>query len=324
MTIAPNKSKEKANDSQIEAAQKRQKNAANNTRADSVGALGDHNLEISTGLYHKILPNEKVYQGNNNSFIVLGRDRPSDRPNGIPKGYGSLAHDNCGMIDLTVGRLGPDPECGEFPPNPFTDAAKIYMSQKTDIDDDFGIALGKVKNSVGKSGIAVKADAVRLIARDGIKLVTGTDFQNSLGGAADLKLGVDIIANNDDTNLQQMVRGDNMRLALGEIIDVIDQTLEIMASILEAQMNFNTQMGSHIHDTTYFWGTPTSTSGQSISASGTAMTKMMEDGIGQLTFMKSNLAAFVTEYLRETIEINRQRAGQTKDKYICSKYNNVN
>ena len=48
---------------------------------------------------------EHVITGQNNSAIVLGRDRPGSRLSG----YGGLGDTQCGMIDLCVGRMGSSP-----------------------------------------------------------------------------------------------------------------------------------------------------------------------------------------------------------------------
>ena len=53
---------------------------------------------------------------------------------------------------------------------------------------------------IPRSGIALKADGVRLIGREGIKLVTGVDSINSQGGTIEYAKGIDLIAGNDDSN----------------------------------------------------------------------------------------------------------------------------
>ena len=48
----------------------------------------------------------------------------------------------------------------------------------SDIDDNFELVDGSIGNSKNKSAIAMKADGIRIIAREGIKLVTKTDNAN--------------------------------------------------------------------------------------------------------------------------------------------------
>ncbi len=122
---------------------------------------------------------EYVISGKNNTWITLGRDRPAS----VGSGYGALGVNGAGCIDLCVGMMagtvsGPS-QTVSANPNFAADAARIYISQKTDLDQNFGLAEGKKEklreNSTrGKSGIGIKADGVRIVAREnGIKLVTG-------------------------------------------------------------------------------------------------------------------------------------------------------
>jgi len=166
---------------------------------------GIHGSNLREGIPHFIdTDSEVIYENSNNAFIVLGRDRPG----GIATGYGGKGHTQAGAIDLVVGRMSPTPKeiyvkPGEkietvieinpmfvpiidndaFAPVPFmTDAARIYISQKTDIDTNFNLKsgpVGCVPDSIAKSGIAIKADAVRIIGNEGIKIVTRPDGYNS-------------------------------------------------------------------------------------------------------------------------------------------------
>ena len=45
---------------------------------------------------------EKIIQGDNNNYIILGRDRP----NSLSSGYGGKGNTQAGMIDIVVGRMG--------------------------------------------------------------------------------------------------------------------------------------------------------------------------------------------------------------------------
>src|SRR5690606_205536 len=150
-------------------------------------------------------------------WIVLGRDRPGSRITG----YGGRGDTQAGSIDLVVGRgswlaksHNDDGEKMYAEPNFDFDAARIHVSQKTDIDKNFNLVPGNVGDSRTRSGIGIKADGVRIIGREGIKLVTGVDRVNSQGGDIESVRGVDIIANNDDRDLQPLVKGNNLTEAL--------------------------------------------------------------------------------------------------------------
>ena len=69
-----------------------------------------------------------------------------------------------GRADKNFGSLNRDVSPG--------DAARIYISQRADIDDYFDICDGFVGRSYSDSAIAMKADSIRVLARKGIKLVT--------------------------------------------------------------------------------------------------------------------------------------------------------
>ena len=50
----------------------------------------------------------------------------------------------------------------------------LFISQKADVDTDFGLADGQVGNVKNRSAVSMKADCVRIVSRGGgIKLVTG-------------------------------------------------------------------------------------------------------------------------------------------------------
>jgi|ETNvirenome_6_85_1030632.scaffolds.fasta_scaffold02605_2 hypothetical protein len=111
----------------------------------------------------------------NNAYIVLSHDRPSD----LTSGYGRAGAQRASSIDMVVGRMaafnnGLGPGDGATVHNHYgLDAARIVLSQTTDIDTNFGIADGKLGSVQGRSGIGIKADSVRVIGREGIKIVTG-------------------------------------------------------------------------------------------------------------------------------------------------------
>ena len=83
---------------------------------------------------------EKIINGKNNSYIALGRDRSASTADG----YGGRGHTQCGMIDLVVGaNEGLSKKENKIKqrkrrradPNFFLDSARVYISQKCDIDE---------------------------------------------------------------------------------------------------------------------------------------------------------------------------------------------
>lgn len=238
--------------------------------------------------------NEKVFMGSNNSYIVLGRDRPASRPSG----YGGRGDTQCGSIDLVVGRGASTPKTESYVDPDFRkDAARIYISQKTDIDENFSLAEGSIGSSKAKSGIALKADAVRIIAREGIKIVTGTDASNSQGGSTDKNVGIDIIAGNDDSQLQPIPKGNNLVQAFESMTGLLENLSGIVSTFLSSQQQFNSSAGTHFH-TSPFFGSPTKPSSTLASAATQAQANQTQDCTVGLQKLKSNIAAFKNNHLR--------------------------
>ena len=211
---------------------------------------------------------EKVIEGENNTFITLGRDRPAS----LSSGYGGSGDSHAGAIDIVVGRgaksakgvqsedddaneivqglidIGKVPERLLQVHNDFkSDAARIYISQKTDIDHNFGICPGKQGSARPRSGIGIKADLVRIIGRENIKLVTRTDDTNSQNGKVDVIGGIDLIAGNDDTDLQPLVKGNNLKELLGYMIDDIKRLASLIHQISISNQTLQTIIMNHIH-----------------------------------------------------------------------------
>lgn len=258
---------------------------------------------------------ETVISGDNNSWIVLGRDRPGSKASG----YGGKGHTQSGAIDLVVGRMGHAPKEDDgngglvFTDSNFvSDAARIYISQKTDIDNNFRIADGTVGNAISRSGIGIKADHLRFVAREGIKLVTKTDNKNSQGGDVKSVLGIDIIAGNDDTGLQPMAKGENLKEAIERLTNHVSKLNGIVDVLVMAQNQFNIALTHHFHISP-FNGIPTSPSIPVVSSGTQTTITLLKDCKLSLMTNKTNLELFKANYLTP--------AG---DGWILSRHNNVN
>ena len=137
-------------------------------------------------------------QGAGNSWIVMGLDRPS-----FPgSGWGGQQSSHCAAIDIVVGRGGycaasnePDGTPIVVDPSFKDDAARIYLSQRSSPDGYFGLPKGKTGNTSfdePRSTVVVKADTVRLVARENIKFITRTDSMNSQGGVLGEKRNMEL------------------------------------------------------------------------------------------------------------------------------------
>ena len=259
---------------------------------------------------------EKVTKGKNNSYIVLGRDRPSTRSSG----YGGLGDTQAGMIDIVVGRMGSDVrginKNGEkiFTDSDFRkDAARIYISQKADIDDYFRISTDNSPDSQTMSAIGIKADDVRIIARQNIKLVTGTDPTNSRNGAVLSVGGIDLIAGNDDQDLQSIVKGDNLTEFLSELVTKISQLNGTLINFVNYQLQFNNATLQHYHYSPFF-GIATSPDLDILPTAGLPqLIKMGNNTVSRLARHKVNLKTLGLNYLK-----------RTGSKYINSRNNRTN
>lgn len=210
-------------------------------------------------------PNEHIIR-KKNAYIVLGTDRPSDETSG----YGRSGAQRASSIDLVVGRMaaindGIGPSDGTLVHNSYgADAARIVMSQTTDIDTNFALADGTLGNIQGRSAIGIKADSVRIIGREGIKIVTGrapfANFgrlgeTNSRGGTIVPAPKIELIAGNSTqpmeilggplnltdsvSGLQPVVMGENLLHSFKSLVDIVDGLWSTIFNMAIIQNSFN-------------------------------------------------------------------------------------
>ena len=253
-------------------------------------------------------PCERVYD-HGNSWIVFGRDRPASRASG----YAGQGHTQASSIDIVVGRGAPVPTSDiNVDPSFQMDAARIYISQKTDIDDNFRIVNGGMGSSHAKSGIGIKADAVRIIGTEGIKLVTRTSATNSKGGSV-APAGIELIAVNDEEGLQPMVRGDNMVEAMSALEEQISKLSALVLNFLKDQAKYNNTIAMHTHVSVPVVGGPTTPSIELVPAGINAAISTAEAMVDNFKGRMNMNISWHNKYL-----------SPISSKYICSKYNKVN
>jgi hypothetical protein len=199
-------------------------------------------------------PDEKVIE-HGDSYITLGGDKVT--------GIGSTSTaTEAAKIDLVVGRMSPSkPSDGSYVDNSFqADAARIYISQLTDIDLNFGIDPGKTGYMKDRSGIGIKADGVRIVGREGIKLVTGrmqgTNEKNSVGGKMLPAPMIELIAGNNSEvrniplsglsgekesfdPLQGVAMGHNVVKALQDMVEMQQDLIGIVRKVKNNQKLLN-------------------------------------------------------------------------------------
>ena len=258
---------------------------------------------------------EKLLDNGTNASIVLGKDRPSSKLSG----YGGRGDAGAGALDIVAGRMAHSPssvnennEDIQANPDFKIDASRIYVSQKTDIDDNFDLVDGKLGRSTARAGIGIKTDSLRLIGREGIKIVTGTDVKNSTGEDIVSVGGIDLIAGNDDKNLQPICLGDNMKESLNKLTDHVDKLAGILQSAIVYQMKYNAKIAAHTHISPFF-GMPTAPSDLLIPAGVQVMTDHGTKTLTDIIKYRTNLKFHKQTYY-----------AVSGAKYINSSFNNVN
>jgi len=301
---------------------------------------------------------EEITSGKNNSYIVLGRDRPSSKHTG----YGGKGAPQCGMIDLVAGRMS----CEDGPVNTFTstdgvtqpvlvdpmfipyrplthglsrnevpvewasDAARVYICQMTDIDENFNLPEGAVGHSEGKSAVGIKADAIRIIGNEGIKICTNIDGTNS-SGYLTTKSGIDLIANGEGSkdnieftrdgsktllargpSLQPLVKGDNLRACLDEVVEELIKLQSTMQGFITDVITANVRIGMHMHPPPIPY-IPVLTDADLMNATTDINNTLATKSLASVKAHSSNFENIKNKFL--------ERNGKC---FINSKYNNTN
>jgi hypothetical protein len=334
----------------------------------------DHSPGVGCTFIKEAVPNynhaeetENFISNQNNAHIVLGRDRPGHKLSG----YGGLGNTQCASIDIVAGHLSHhaaevDADGGKLlaDPNFDVDAARIYVSQKANIDEYFGLSTVKdsinilapygwkpkpVLPSVGQSAVGVKADAVRIIGRQTIRLVTGKPSADELmqnldeakkngegltfsdlasrldpqvelsNGGKVLPGGIDLIARNEAEGLQPLARGKNLEDCLWDMYLRIEDLQSVIMNFVVAQIDFNTAVLSHRH-TSPFFGAEVPPSHTLPTAE--ALKAMGDEYMHVLTAcrtVRENCIKNKGDFLRPPV-----LPGVGEDKYILSLYNRTN
>jgi hypothetical protein len=276
---------------------------------------------------------ERVISHKYNTWIVMGRDRADPEKASMASGYGGRGNTQCGAIDIVVGRMSPNPKSvaadgkrvsvdpifnlTKKGKDVLCDAARIYISQKTDVDKNFKLKAGRVGNSEDpRSAIAMKADGIRIMAREGIKLVTHADKMNSQGGTITRVRGVDIIAGNQTTgpkfDLQPMVKGNNLRECIEEMSKVLGEVCGTLANVCVNVAELDVALSTHFHPSPFF-GVPTLPSPTAMPTCIKSLVSLASVDMFSTSAQKFNLARIKSLY-----------TGDGAKKSIRSKHNNVN
>jgi len=272
-------------------------------------------------------PSDKLIR-KGNCGIRLGKDRDGARTSG----EGGAGSSKCAAIDIVAGHMGwlakKRNKRGKVlyaDPDFRIDAARIYISQKSDVDGYFSLVPGSVGNTNMhdlRSTVAIKADTVRIIGRENIKLVTRTDQYNSQGGATDNKYtkgyGIDLIAMNDDKDMQPLVKGDNLRECLTGIVAIIQTINNTLGNFFEYDSQFKSAVREHNHISP-FYGAEGAPDFKKVMAKGieTSIATCLNVNVPQMLDQPMELASIESAFLAN-------EGGIVGEKYILSRYNSTN
>ena len=284
------------------------------------------------------LPWEKVLK-KGNAFVVLGCDR-----NGGPtSGFGGQMATHCGAVDIVAGRNGfyaakkTKARCKieKKGPDFVGDAARVYVSQRADPDAYFRIAPGVVGNTSfnsPRSTVVAKADTIRIIARENIKLVTKTDELNSQG--ATLKdgmkaiYGIDLMAMNGAGGQQSLVKGQQLIKVLVDIVEALSGLTSEFLTYVAQTRKFHMALCTHKHHGSFFGNLDAPDFQDNIPKGVMAMINnicnvdvgAMMSQAGLRLLMMEYLSAPGGVYFTERNKYNNE----TGTKYILSAYNTTN
>lgn len=199
-----------------------------------------------------------------NCQIVFGRDRPSH----LLSGYGKAGGQPCASIDIVAGRMSSlNKSKGLFKKrlepleretlvgnNFFSDASRIYLSQKCDIDHYFGLPPGDFGRPKGEAGIGIKSDHVRVIGKNSVKIYAGGARADNLGFKGELDSNgkrlidsrIELIANRN-AEVQPMVLGSNLAEFLEDLLERIGSIQEAILLQNKNMITLKTALAGHFH-----------------------------------------------------------------------------
>lgn len=202
-------------------------------------------------------PGDTVLSSENNSFIVLGKDRV-----GPPGSGNDIKAINSAAITLCAG-MGTAIKNFQIPLDSratlsrafYYDSAVLYISEHTDVDKNF-LYNGENERANNSSAIALKADEVRLFARGEVKIVTGMDQFDKSTIVNDPEApshpkrdftGISLVANNNDKDLQPLVKGKNLEDFLNKILNELEYAYGLINQLFDAQSKINEAIRNHTH-----------------------------------------------------------------------------
>ena len=211
------------------------------------------------------------------------------------------------------------------------DAARIYISQMTAVDESFGI--GKLVNFDGTdpdeasagviptSAIVVKADKIRMHARQDIKIITGGEGENynSQGNYNIIPIGkIHLMPGNGLSGKQQPIPlGNNLVEGLDEILKVMDNFVNNIDAFVKSQSFFNSVVADHVHSTAPVQGAALPSPILLAFGAKTSLDHLSQNVFFGSLAIKDQISKIRDTYLRDFYSSSNDK---TETKYICSSY----
>tara|TARA_R100000951_G_scaffold71832_1_gene60539 strand:+ start:37 stop:993 length:957 start_codon:yes stop_codon:yes gene_type:complete len=225
------------------------------TQSNSMSLKGSSNLGIDgkkkyreLAVFNSLETDKYITKNNSSACINLTEDAPSGPGTGY-SAFGTPAS----SIDMVCGRMTGLPDVSKnssvYVNNNFTyDAARFYISETTDLEDNFSMPKGDNIRQKAKSGIGAQADTIALKGRTGIKLTTSQyGERNSKGGKIRSGSGIELIAGTYTDNLQPLVLGNNLEGALTSIMNRINSLSDIVIDLAQVHNQALFLIQSHTH-----------------------------------------------------------------------------
>lgn len=199
---------------------------------------------------------EKLFK-KSNSYIILGRDRLGNKAHG----FGGKGFANSNAIDIVVG-LGSSLQSPTDPDrflnkkdtldkDMIHDAARIYISQRTDLDSYFNETIGKNYTNdrkEGISGIALKADTVLLQGRRNVKIKaypSKNSEKDSHGKRISVDKRIELITGD---NLEPIVKGKKLVALLEKMFRQMSMNRSAILTLITNMNQLRSVLMLHTHD----------------------------------------------------------------------------
>jgi len=205
------------------------------------------------GDVERVIARKKTDKGKSGARIVLTKDNFGSRATG----YGGAGGTMCEAIDLVAGALSCEKHYKtadtETRANFFTDASRIYLTERGDIQYYFGVAPGSPACSISsknKAGIGIKSDHTLVIGRERVRILVG--LGNAIGGERLVNQNDNVtpkieIGRVNATDSQPAVLGNNLVSYLREQSDLIEDLRQKILNVENELFQYKTAMALHSH-----------------------------------------------------------------------------